>query len=54
MTKYERGKKWIEMLDSIKTVNSFKELIKGENTYLESLFSSPTGKAPCYPWLFII
>lgn len=38
--KYERGKKWVEVLDSPKIGNNFKELIKGENTGLESLLPS--------------
>lgn len=36
--KYERGKEWIEILDSFKIENNFKDLLKWENTYLESLF----------------
>lgn len=38
--KYERGKKWVEVLDSPKIGNNFKELIKGENRGLESLLPS--------------
>lgn len=54
MKKYEKVKECIELLNSFKIGNNFKEIITREHTYLKLLIiSSPMEKAPHCPGCLI-